>query len=246
MRGGGNQRSKQQPYGAPPNRVAGNKPPPLRPPLPDDGNDPVVGLSPVNSPALAGYVEMLSAEDLLGAFGSGGRAASPPPPMSLSPPTELTASLAPSQGAASSAALPAGAGTTSPQPSSHEKLMQKVHNSPTPEHKNHEAWLPPGAKPSGFGSMLSMGGGSKSAGPGFDFSESPALTASVPPLEAGLKADLLPHPAGDDEDEGISAKSLLGLSPHLPPTDPDKHRTMSLDSDALILAGDDWTADLIS
>ena len=243
MRGGGNQRTKQQPYGAPPQRPdAGNKPQPPRPPLRNDANDSsgpaVLGLSPVNSPALAGYVEMLSAEDLLGAFGSGGRASSPPPPMSLSPSTELASSLTPSEGATSSAAAPAGAGTTSPQPTSHEKLVQKVQSSPTPEHKNHEAWLPPGTRPPSYGSMLSTGG-SKAEG-GFDFSASPTLTAA-PPLDADLKEALAPDPAGGNE-EGITANSLL----QLPPTAADKDRTMSLDSDALILSGDDWTADLIS
>ena len=123
-----------------------------KPSLPDCMDDPLLGLSPVhspvNSPALVGYVELLSTPELLGLNDGGRSQDSMPPPLCL--PESALAEAAGLPGALDNRRASTRIPCPSPTPISAEEVAAQLMNSPTPEYKSHlGSFLPPGSE--GFG-----------------------------------------------------------------------------------------------
>lgn len=90
----------------------------------------MLSMSPVNSPALASYVSMLSSPELLGCFGDDKNGNGLPPPMSL-PPTNSCARDEVKTQLESALDLPC----VSPTPSMVQHTSKLAAKSPTPDHK---------------------------------------------------------------------------------------------------------------
>lgn len=200
---------------------------PLLPDCMGDSREDLLGdFSPVTSPALMGYVEMLSTPELLGLNDGGGRGTPPPPPLAL--PAAAIPSAAPAASAAPGSSNKGRRASPpppcpSPTPTSASQVEKNLINSPTPEYK------------STLGSFLLGAGGSEG--------DRGAMTRSQPVAET-LKSEML-RPSGrthslEDATIPTGLDSLLELSPCLAPTSSGADAVPVADLDG------DWAEDLIS